>query len=84
MFVLVSSPVGARVDDRHQLQAVRWGEIFGNDVTAAVVDRLGHQPRSSISNGDSYRLKDKNLVPPPTAKSRELGCERRPVEGGYR
>jgi hypothetical protein len=52
----------------------RWGEIFGDDVVAAaMIDRLVHHAEILSLKGDSYRLKDKDLGPPPPAKSPEIG-----------
>jgi IstB-like ATP binding protein len=45
-----------------------WGEIFGDDVTAAaMIDRLVHHAEILALKGDSYRLKDRDLArrPPP-------------------
>ena len=42
-----------------------WGEIFGDDVTAAaMIDRLVHHAEIVALKGDSYRLKDRNLAGP--------------------
>jgi DNA replication protein DnaC len=39
-----------------------WGEIFGDEVTAAaMVDRLVHHAEILSLKGDSYRLKDRDL-----------------------
>ena len=65
MFMLVSPPLRTRLDDRHQQQAVlsAWGEIFGDDVTAAaMIDRLVHHAEILALKGDSYRLKDRDLA----------------------
>ena len=35
----------------------RWNEIFGDEVAAAIVDRLVHHADVIALNGDSYRLK---------------------------
>jgi DNA replication protein DnaC len=52
----------------------RWGEIFGDDVVAAaMIDRLVHHAEILSLEGDSYRLKDKDLGSPPPAKSPEIG-----------
>jgi DNA replication protein DnaC len=38
-----------------------WGEIFGDDVTAAaMIDRLVHHAEILALKGDSYRLKDRD------------------------
>ena len=40
-----------------------WGEIFGDEVTAtAMIDRLVHHAEILSLKGDSYRLKDRDLV----------------------
>src|SRR4051794_13908256 len=40
-----------------------WGEIFGDDVTAAaMIDRLVHHAEIIALKGDSYRLKDRDLA----------------------
>ena len=46
-----------------------WGEIFGDDVTAAaaMIDRLVHDAEILALNGDSYRLKDRDLARPTPA-----------------
>jgi DNA replication protein DnaC len=42
-----------------------WGEIFGDDVTAAaMIDRLVHHAEILALKGDSYRLKDRDLHRP--------------------
>ena len=42
-----------------------WGEIFGDDiVAAAMIDRLVHHAEIVALKGDSYRLKDRDLVRP--------------------
>jgi DNA replication protein DnaC len=42
-----------------------WGEIFGDDVTAAaMIDRLVHHADILALKGDSYRLKDRDLARP--------------------
>ena len=49
-----------------------WGEIFGDDVTAAaMVDRLVHHAEILSLKGDSYRLKDRDLGPA-SRRPREL------------
>jgi DNA replication protein DnaC len=41
-----------------------WGEIFGDEVTAAaMIDRLVHHAEILALKGDSYRLRDKDLGP---------------------
>jgi DNA replication protein DnaC len=45
-----------------------WGEIFGDEVTAAaMIDRLVHHAEILALKGDSYRLRDKDLGSPPPA-----------------
>jgi DNA replication protein DnaC len=47
-----------------------WGEIYGDDVTAAaMIDRLVHTAEILALNGDSYRLKDRDLQRPAPAES---------------
>jgi DNA replication protein DnaC len=42
-----------------------WGEIFGDDGTAAaMIDRLVHHAEILALKGDSYRLKDRDLARP--------------------
>ena len=42
-----------------------WGEIFGDDVTAAaMIDRLVHHAEIVALKGDSYRVKDRDLASP--------------------
>ena len=55
-----------------------WGEIFGDDVTAAaMIDRLVHHAEILALKGDSYRLKDRDLArPTPTPRTDARG-ERR-------
>jgi DNA replication protein DnaC len=49
-----------------------WGEIFGDDAVAvAMVDRLVHHAEILSLKGDSYRLKDRDLGPPPARQSAE-------------
>ncbi|MCA1681066.1 MAG: IS21-like element helper ATPase IstB [Actinobacteria bacterium] len=46
-----------------------WGEIFGDEVTAAaMIDRLVHHAEILALKGDSYRLRDKDLGQPPAAE----------------
>ena len=46
-----------------------WGEIFGDEVTAAaMIDRLVHHAEILALKGDSYRLRDKDLGAPPPAE----------------
>jgi DNA replication protein DnaC len=46
----------------------RRGEVFGEDVVAAMIDRLVHHAEVISMKGDSYRLKGRDLgrVPPAT------------------
>jgi IstB-like ATP binding protein len=49
-----------------------WGEIFGDDVTAAaMIDRLVHHAEILALKGDSYRLKDRDLARPIAATTVE-------------
>jgi DNA replication protein DnaC len=49
-----------------------WGEIFGDDAVAvAMVDRLVHHAEILSLKCDSYRLKDRDLGPPPARQSVE-------------
>jgi DNA replication protein DnaC len=46
-----------------------WGEIFGDEVTAAaMIDRLVHHAEILALKGDSYRLRDKDLGPAAAAE----------------
>lgn len=50
----------------------RWGEVFGDDVVAAaMIDRLVHHAEILSLKGDSFRLRGKDLGPPP-AKTQNL------------
>ena len=50
----------------------RWGEVFGDDVVAAaMIDRLVHHAEVITLNGDSYRLKDRDLGRAPAATTTE-------------
>jgi DNA replication protein DnaC len=50
----------------------RWGEVFGDDVVAAaMIDRLVHHAEVVSLNGDSYRLKDRDLGRVPAAATEE-------------
>jgi DNA replication protein DnaC len=43
-----------------------WGEIFGDEVVAAaMIDRLVHHAAILSLKGDSYRLRDKDVVARP-------------------
>src|SRR3954463_3045523 len=47
-----------------------WGEIFGDDVVAAaMIDRLVHHAEILDTNGDSHRLKDRELARPPRTQT---------------
>jgi len=47
-----------------------WGEIFGDDATAAaMIDRLVHHAEILSLKGDSYRLKDHDLGARPAPQS---------------
>ena len=49
-----------------------WGEIFGDDATAAaMIDRLVHHAEILSLKGDSYRLKDHDLGARPAEQSQE-------------
>jgi DNA replication protein DnaC len=49
-----------------------WGEIFGDDAVAvAMVDRLVHHAEILSLQGDSYRLKDRDLGPHPARPGRK-------------
>lgn len=51
----------------------RWGEVFGDDVVAAaMIDRLVHHAEILSLKGDSFRLRGKDLGPPPAAKVDEF------------
>jgi DNA replication protein DnaC len=39
----------------------RWGEVFGDDTIAAMIDRLVHHAEVINLKGDSYRLKGRDL-----------------------
>ena len=45
----------------------RWGEVFGDEVVAAMIDRLVHHAEVISLRGDSYRLKDRDLGRPTSA-----------------
>ncbi len=50
----------------------RWGETFSDDVVAAaMIDRLVHHAEVIALQGDSYRLKDRDLTRVPTAATDE-------------
>jgi DNA replication protein DnaC len=61
LIVTSNQPVGA------------WGEIFGDDASAAaMIDRLVHHAELISLKGDSYRLKDHDLGARPTPQSAEM------------
>jgi DNA replication protein DnaC len=45
----------------------RWGEVFGDAVAAAMIDRLVHHAEVVSLKGNSYRLKDRDLGRVPTS-----------------
>jgi DNA replication protein DnaC len=50
-----------------------WGEIFGDEVTAAaMIDRLVHHAEILSLKGDSYRLRGKDLETRPSARTADL------------
>src|SRR6478752_10218095 len=50
----------------------RWGEVFGgDDIVAAMIDRLVHHAEVIALKGDSYRLKDRDLGRVPAANTPE-------------
>jgi len=49
----------------------RWGEVFGDDVVAAMIDRLVHHAEVIALKGDSYRLKNRDLGRVPAAGTTE-------------
>jgi DNA replication protein DnaC len=49
----------------------RWGEVFGDDIAAAMIDRLVHHAEVVALKGDSYRLKDRDLGRVPAATTDE-------------
>jgi DNA replication protein DnaC len=52
--------------------AVRWGEVFGDDVVAAaMIDRLVHHAEVIALKGDSYRLRNRDLGRVPAAATEE-------------
>ena len=42
---------------RHIQQAVRWGEVFGDDVAAVMIDRLVQHAEVIALEGDSSGLR---------------------------
>jgi DNA replication protein DnaC len=61
-----------------------WGEIFGDEVTAAaMIDRLVHHAEILALKGDSYRLRDKDLAPrAPPSRPRSADPYPLPLAGG--
>jgi DNA replication protein DnaC len=49
----------------------RWGEVFGDVVAAAMIDRLLHHAEGVALKGDSYRLKDRDLGRVPGSTTEE-------------
>jgi hypothetical protein len=49
----------------------RWGEVFGDEVVAAAIDRLVRHAEVIALRGDSYLLKDRDLGRVPTATADE-------------
>jgi len=45
----------------------RWGEVFGDVVAAAMIDRLVHHAEVIALKGDSYRLRNRDLGRVPAA-----------------
>ena len=51
-----------------------WGDIFGDDVTAAaMIDRLVHHATILNLKGDSYRLRGKDVAARPAAQPAQIG-----------
>jgi DNA replication protein DnaC/transposase len=48
-----------------------WGEIFGDETVAAMIDRLVHHAEIHSLKGDSYRLRDRDLGGRPPARGPE-------------
>jgi DNA replication protein DnaC len=57
--------------ERMQALRERWGEVFGGEVAAAMIDRLVHHAEAVAFKGDSYRLKDRDLGRVPAAATDE-------------
>jgi IstB-like ATP binding protein len=57
-----------------------WGEIFGDEITAAaMIDRLVHHAEILALKDDCYHLKDRDLArpsPPPTDRARRAPLRR--------
>jgi DNA replication protein DnaC len=52
----------------------KWGDIFGDDMAAtAMIDRLIHHSEILSLEGDSYRLRGKELDARPAARLPEIG-----------
>ncbi len=45
----------------------RWGEVFGHDTVAAMIDRLVHHADVLFFTKDSYRLKSRDIGRTPSA-----------------
>ena len=45
----------------------RWDEVFGDEVVAAMIDRLVRHAEVVSLRGDSYQLKDQDLGRPTSA-----------------
>jgi DNA replication protein DnaC len=59
--------IRTRQPDRPPTSLRRWGEVFGDDVVAAaMIDRVHHAEVIALE-GDSYRLKDRDLGRVPAA-----------------
>ena len=55
-------------------RAVKWGEIFGDDMVAtAMIDRLIHHAEILSLKGDSFRLRGKDLDTRIGTKPAEIG-----------
>ncbi|WP_323136457.1 MULTISPECIES: ATP-binding protein [unclassified Streptomyces] len=49
----------------------RWGEDFGDDTVAAMIDRLVHHAEVISLKGDSYRMRGRDLGRVPAANTGE-------------
>ncbi|MFI6663331.1 IS21-like element helper ATPase IstB [Streptomyces sp. NPDC050523] len=49
----------------------RWGEVFGDDTVAAMIDRLVHHAEVISLKGDSYRMRGRDLGRVPAANTGE-------------
>lgn len=53
----------------NNLSLARWGEVFGDQVVAAVtIDRIVHRPEVITHNGSSYRLEDQQIDSLPSTR----------------